>query len=83
VWQQDATTQFRLRIEPIIGHRKIDTVTRSIVTQMMTQIQRVLRERNPENPYEGHATVNSDLELNLPQVRCWGGSASIGQRRTR
>lgn len=62
-WQQDTRTQFKLRIEPMIGHRKIDTVTRRIVTQMMTQMKSVMREKRPDNEFAGHRTINKTLTV--------------------
>jgi integrase len=63
VWQQDSRTQFKLRIEPMIGHRVIDTVKRSHVTAMMAQMQEVMRAKDPGNPYAGHATINKTLTV--------------------
>lgn len=63
VWQQDSRTQFKLRIEPMIGHRVIDTVKRSHITAMMAQMQQVMHAKDPGNPYAGHATVNKTLTV--------------------
>lgn len=62
-WQQDTTTQFRLRIEPTIGHRTINTVNRRIVTQLIAQMKDVMRARDPRNEYAGHATINKTLTV--------------------
>lgn len=62
-WQDDTKIQFRLRIEPMIGHRKIDTVNRRVINQMMTQMKAVMRDKEPANEYAGHATINKTLTV--------------------
>ncbi|MCW2961923.1 MAG: site-specific integrase [Thermoleophilia bacterium] len=63
VYVKDAERQFRLRIGPLIGHRRIDTVNRHIVRQMVAQMQQVMRQREPGNEYAGHATINKTLTV--------------------
>jgi len=60
---QDSETQFRLRIEPMIGHRRIDTVNRQIVRKMIAQMQAVMREKHPGSEYAGHRTINKTLTV--------------------
>jgi integrase len=60
---EDSRIQYRLRIGPMIGHRRIDTVTRRIVRQMVAEMQRVMRERDPANLYAGHRTINKTLTV--------------------
>jgi integrase len=62
-WQQDSRTQFNLRIEPLIGHRKIDSVSRRIIKQMIVQMKAVMREKDPKNEFAGHATINKTLTV--------------------
>lgn len=62
-YQHDAETQFRLRIEPIIGHRRIDTVTRQVLRKMVAQMQQVMRAKHPDREYAGHATINKTLTV--------------------
>jgi integrase len=59
----DADTQFRLRIEPMIGHRRIDTVNRQIVRQMVAQMKQVMAEKHPGSEYAGHRTINKTLTV--------------------
>lgn len=63
VYVKDAERQFRLRIEPQIGHRQIDTVNRHVVRQMVAQMKKVMRQRDPDNEYAGHATINKTLTV--------------------
>lgn len=60
---EDARIQYRLRIGPMIGHRRIDTINRRIVRQMIAQMQRVMRKRDPGNEHAGHRTINKTLTV--------------------
>ncbi len=62
-YEKDAETQFRLRIEPMIGHRRIDTVNRQVIRTMVTQMQQVMRAKHPGREYAGHATINKTLTV--------------------
>ena len=62
-YYEDSSTQFRLRIEPMIGHRLINTVNKRIVRQMVSQMQQVARSRARENGYAGHRTINKTLTV--------------------
>ncbi|MBC7462105.1 MAG: hypothetical protein H7287_12140, partial [Thermoleophilia bacterium] len=60
---EDSRIQYRLRIGPMIGHRRIDTINRRIVRQMVAEMQRVMRERHPGNQHAGHRTINKTLTV--------------------
>jgi hypothetical protein len=60
---EDSSTQFRLRIEPMVGHRRVDTVNKRLVRKMITEMQRVMREKDPGNEYAGHRTINKTLTV--------------------
>lgn len=62
-WQDDTRTQFNLRIEPMIGHRKVDTVSRRVVREMIAQMKSVMREQDPDNEHAGHRTINKTLTV--------------------
>ena len=59
----DTVTQFRLRVEPMIGHRRIDTVNRRIVRQMVSHMRAVMHKKHPDNEYGGNATINKTLNV--------------------
>ncbi|MCW2961981.1 MAG: site-specific integrase [Thermoleophilia bacterium] len=60
---EESRIQYRLRIGPMIGHRRIDTINRRIVRQMVAEMQRVMRERDPGNEHAGHRTINKTLTV--------------------
>ena len=60
---EDSRIQYRLRIGPMIGHRRIDTINRRIVRQMVAQMQQVMRKRDPGNDHAGHRTINKTLTV--------------------
>jgi integrase len=62
-WQQDSMYQFRLRIEPLLGHRRIDDVNRRHINEAIRQMKAVMRENDPSNEYAGHATINKTLTV--------------------
>jgi integrase len=62
-WQDDTKTQFNLRIEPMIGHRKVDAVNRRVVREMIAQMKAVIGEQDPGNEYAGHRTINKTLTV--------------------
>jgi len=62
-YQADAERSYRLRIKPMIGHRRIDTVSRRMVMQMVAQMREVMHAREPGNEYAGHATLNKTLTM--------------------
>lgn len=57
----DCENNFRLRIEPMIGHRTIDTINRRLVRAMVAQMKAVMQKRHPGNEYAGHRTINKTL----------------------
>lgn len=66
-WVADTEIQYRLRIKPLIGHRKIDTVNKRVVNEMIAQMQRVLREKaiaaGRTDQKAGHRTINKTLTV--------------------
>ncbi|MCB0878824.1 MAG: site-specific integrase [Thermoleophilia bacterium] len=62
-YYRDVEIHWRMRIEPMIGHRRIDTVTRQVVRSMMAQMKRVMRDKHPDNEYGGHRTINKTLTV--------------------
>lgn len=62
-YQHDAERQYRLRIEPQIGHRLIDTVNRRMVRSMVSQMKQVMLAKDPSKEYGGHATINKTLTV--------------------
>ena len=59
----DAERSYRLRIGPMIGHRRIDMVTKRMVMQMVAQMRDVMHAKQPGNDYAGHATINKTLTM--------------------
>jgi len=47
----------------MIGYRRIDTVTRQVIRKMVTQMQQVMRAKQPGREYAGHATINKTLTV--------------------
>ncbi|MCB0880202.1 MAG: site-specific integrase [Thermoleophilia bacterium] len=62
-YYRDVEVHYRLRIEPMIGHRRIDTVDRQVVRKMMAQMKQVMREKFPDNEYGGHRAINKTLTV--------------------
>lgn len=59
----DVERQYRLRIGPMIGHRRIDTVNRRIIRQMVSQMKQVTQAKQPDNPHAGHRSINKTLAV--------------------
>lgn len=62
-YYEDSAIQFRLRIDPLIGHRRIDTVNKRIVREMVAQMQQVMRTKANGREYAGHRTINKTLTV--------------------
>jgi integrase len=62
-YYRDVETHYRLRIEPMIGHRRIDTVNRQVVRKMVAQMKQVMSEKYPDNEYGGHRAINKTLTV--------------------